>query len=281
MLAPLDNETIFKKAFTNKVVFEQFVQDLFGVDVQVDKIETEKQFEPPIAKINFRLDIYAETTDHRFVIEIQRIDYDYNFNRFLNYFVSLLIEQQEKAQQYAVPQTVLGVVVITRPYQITQLTGEPIKDNVMTIDFDPRNLKDERIKIFEHKLLFLNPHKSYMDAETPSNFKDWLDLFRLSIDSKMNLTLNLGNKGIAKTVEIIEYEKLDPETLRIMKVTEQRKAMITIVENEGIEKGKAKNQVETAIEMIKDGLPIEKIMQYTKLDRQTIEKLMDEHKSSS
>ncbi len=76
MLAPLDNETIFKRAFTDKEVFEQFVKDLFGVDVVVNKIETEKKFDPPIANIDITLDIYAETIDHRFVIEIQKIDYD-------------------------------------------------------------------------------------------------------------------------------------------------------------------------------------------------------------
>ena len=42
MLAPLDNETIFKKAFTDTVVFQQFVSDLFNIDIVVDKIETEK-----------------------------------------------------------------------------------------------------------------------------------------------------------------------------------------------------------------------------------------------
>ncbi|MCX6278183.1 MAG: hypothetical protein NT004_08805, partial [Bacteroidetes bacterium] len=88
MLAPLDNETIFKKAFTDKVVFQQFVKDLFDVDIVVSNIETEKRFEPQIANIDIKLDIYAETDDHRFIIEIQKIDYDYNFNRFLNYFIT-------------------------------------------------------------------------------------------------------------------------------------------------------------------------------------------------
>ena len=96
MLAPLDNETIFKKVFTDREIFQQFIKDLFNIDILVDKIETEKQFEPPIANIDFKLDIYAETTDHRFLIEIQKIDYDYNFNRFLGYFLSLLIQQQKK-----------------------------------------------------------------------------------------------------------------------------------------------------------------------------------------
>ncbi len=272
MLAPLDNETIFKKAFTDNEVFEQFIKDLFDIEVSVSKIETEKKFQPPIANIDIKLDIYAETNDHRFVIEIQKIDYDYNFNRFLNYFVSLLIEQQQKASKYAIPQTVLGVVVLTRPYKINQLTGEPIKENFMSIDFDPRNLKDEKIRIFNHKLLFLNPHPKYKNSDTPKNIKDWLDLFRLSIDNNMEITLNLTNKGIAKTVNLIEYEKLDAKTITNMKISEQKKAMLSIVKEEG----KDERDIEIAIEMIKDNEPVEKISKYTKLDIKTIEKLANE-----
>lgn len=37
MLAPLDNETILKKAFTDKTVFKAFVRDILGIEV--DKIE--------------------------------------------------------------------------------------------------------------------------------------------------------------------------------------------------------------------------------------------------
>jgi hypothetical protein len=38
MLAPLDNETIFKTAFTDKTVFIQFVKDILGIDVEVTDI---------------------------------------------------------------------------------------------------------------------------------------------------------------------------------------------------------------------------------------------------
>jgi hypothetical protein len=46
MLAPLDSGTIFKTAFTDKVVFKQFVKDILGIDIEVDKIETEKNSPP-------------------------------------------------------------------------------------------------------------------------------------------------------------------------------------------------------------------------------------------
>jgi hypothetical protein len=278
MLAPLDNETIFKKAFTDIDVFQQFVKDLFDIDIVVNKIETEKKFVPPIANIDIELDIYAETADHRFVIEIQKIDYDYNFNRFLGYFVSLLIEQQKRGKKYEIPQTVLGVVVLTRPYKINQITGEPIQESVMSIDFDPRNLKDKRIKIWNHKLLFLNPNPKYKSDETPKNYQDWLDLFYSSVNENINYKLNLNNKGIAKTIQIIEYEKLDPKTIAEMKISEAKKAMITIVENDGIKEGKQIREIEIAKKMINANKPIDEIIEFTELTRETVERLINELK---
>jgi len=281
MLAPLDNETIFKKAFTDKVVFQHFVKDLFDVEIVVNKIETEKQFEPPIANIDFKLDIYAETVDRRFVIEIQKIDYDYNFNRFLNYFISLIIEQQKKASRYQVPQTVLGIVVLTRAYKIDQLTGEPIQESVMSIDFDPRNPKDERIKIWKHQLLFLNPNPKYKSDDTPGNYRDWLDLFSKSIDNDINIVLNVNNTGIAKTIKLIEYEALDPKTIAEMKISESKKAMISIVENEGInigmDKGIDLEKTNSAKNAIKAGCTNELIKAITGLTDEQIDKLRKQH----
>ena len=39
MLAPLDNEVIFKQAFTDKTVFKSFVKDILDIEIEVDKIE--------------------------------------------------------------------------------------------------------------------------------------------------------------------------------------------------------------------------------------------------
>jgi hypothetical protein len=40
-------------------VFKAFVKDVLNIDIEVDKIETEKKFEPKIEYIDFELDIYA------------------------------------------------------------------------------------------------------------------------------------------------------------------------------------------------------------------------------
>jgi predicted transposase/invertase (TIGR01784 family) len=273
MLAPLDNETIFKKVFTDTEVFHYFVKDLFGVEITVSNIETEKRFEPPIAGIDIKLDIYAESDDHRFVVEIQKIDYDYNFNRFLNYFISLLVEQQKRGDRYAVPQTVLGVVVLTSPYRLNQLTGEPIKESVMAIDFDPRSLADERVRLWNHKLLFLNSNPRYNDPSIPRNYQDWLDLFRASIDRNISMTLNVGNRGIAKATELADFSHLDPTALAEMKIEESKRAMLSLVETEKFNEGKIEGKIEVAKNLKNKGVPIEIIIDSTGLTREEVEAL--------
>ncbi|MCX6278184.1 MAG: hypothetical protein NT004_08810 [Bacteroidetes bacterium] len=179
----------------------------------------------------------------------------------------------------------LGIVVLTRAYIIDQLTGEPIQESVMSIDFDPRNPKDERIKIWKHQLLFLNPNPKYKSDDTPKNYRDWLDLFSKSIDNDINIVLNVKNSGIAKTIQLIEYEALDPKTIAEMKISESKKAMISIIENEGInigmDKGMGKGidleKINSAKNAIKAGCTNELIKAITGLKDEQIEELRKQH----
>ena len=84
-LANLDNEIFFKKAFTDPFVFRAFVKDTIGIEVNPDKIETEKGFEPAVGNVDFRYGIFAEDVAKRVIIEIQKVEYDHNFDRFLHY----------------------------------------------------------------------------------------------------------------------------------------------------------------------------------------------------
>jgi hypothetical protein len=90
MLANLDNEVIFKKAFTDELVIKTFVKDVLGIDFEPGKIETEKKFNPKIGAIDFELDIYAESAEKRICIDIQSVEYDHHFDRFLHYFLMLI-----------------------------------------------------------------------------------------------------------------------------------------------------------------------------------------------
>jgi len=269
MLAPLDNGTIFKKAFSDKEVFQQFIKDLFSIDIDVETIETEKQFVPPISPIDFKLDIYAESKDHSIIIEIQKIDYDYNFDRFLNYFLTLVANQQKSSADYKFTRRVLAIVVFARPYRFNQKDGQPVRDNVLIMDFNPKNIKGKPVYLYDHNLIFLNSTKKYQNEETPVNYKDWLDLLYASIKTPKDYKLNLENKGIAKAVKIIEYETLDPETLRQMKEDECRKEMEFLNDRDS----RTEREIEIAINAIKEGLPDELINKLTSLSIETIQNL--------
>ncbi len=229
MLGNLDNEVIFKKAFTNKIVFTAFVKDILGIEVVVDKIETEKKFDPKIGYVDFELDIFAETVDKRVVIEIQRVEYDHHFDRFLHYFFMLIAEQQKSAKEYNIDQTVYVIVVLTAPYTINEKNGKAIKDEVLLLNINPENLSGEVRNLYGHQFVCLNPNHPADD--TPKRIRDWLDLIYQSIHSPERPTLNMNNEGIRKATELISFENLSPEERMQAKNKEASKVTIAKIGN--------------------------------------------------
>ena len=230
MLGNLDNEIIFKKAFTDKTVFKSFVRDILGIEVEVDKIETEKKFDPSIGYVDFELDIFAETIDKRIVIEIQRIEYDYHFDRFLHYFLMLIAEQQRSAREYRIEQTVYVIVVLTTPYTINEKNGKPIKDEVLLLNINPQSLNGNVRDLYGHQFVCLNPN--HPEKNTPKSVRDWLDLIYQSIHNPERPVLNTENEGIMKAVQLISFENLSPEERTRAKNKEAGMITIAKIENQ-------------------------------------------------
>ncbi len=92
MLANLDNEVHFKKVFTDVEVFTAFVKDVLGIDIHIDKVETEKVLPSKVSAIKFKMDLFAEDKATRTVVEIQKVDYDYTYDRFSHYFLANLVD---------------------------------------------------------------------------------------------------------------------------------------------------------------------------------------------
>lgn len=262
-LARLDNEVIFKKAFTDKVVFKAFVKDVLNIDIEVDKIETEKKFEPKIGYIDFELDIYAESVDKRVCVEIQRVEYDHHFDRFLNYFLLLIAEQQKTSKEYGIEQTVYMIVVLTTKYTISEKNGQPIKDEFLLINLNPQTIRGEVRDLYGHQFVCLNPN--YPDTDTPQKVRDWLDLIYQSIHNPQRPVLNIQNEGIKKAAELISFENLTPEERTKSKNKEA--SLITIAKVEY----NAKKEVATKLK--NNGVATEIIKNATGLTDEEIDKL--------
>jgi predicted transposase/invertase (TIGR01784 family) len=264
-LARLDNEVFFKKAFTDEIVFKAFVRDIVGIEIQPDKIETEKAFQPKLGNINFKYDIFAEDSKKRIVVEIQKVEYDHNFDRFLHYHLQAITEQQRSSEDYSVEKTVYTIVVMTAPYKINEKTREFYRDEVLISTLNPKNLKGIERKLFNHELIYLNPN--YKGEDTPQNYRDWLDLIYESIHNPHNPTVNFLNEGVKRAVEIVSYENINPYEWEESKKEAGRRKVITLEREE--EREDAKNEIAT--KMLSDNEPNEKIIKYTGLTFEQIE----------
>ncbi|MDX2249498.1 MAG: PD-(D/E)XK nuclease family transposase [Bacteroidia bacterium] len=266
MLGNLDNEVIFKKAFTNKTVFKAFVRDILGIEIEVEKIETEKKFDPKIGYVDFELDIFAESIDKRVVIEIQRVEYDHHFDRFLHYFLMLIAEQQKSAREYNIDQTVYVIVVLTAPYTINEKNGKPILDEVLLLKLNPQSLKGEVRDLYGHQFVCLNPN--HPEPDTPKQMRDWLDLIYQSIHNPQRPVLNTENEGIRKAMELISFENLTPAERTNAKNKEAAKIVLT--------KERIAEKIEIAKNLIVLGSDNTFIVQATGLSTEKIQELRSE-----
>ena len=259
-LARLDNEVFFKKAFTNQFVFRAFVKDIIGIEVNPEIIETEKDFQPKLGNINFKYDIFAEDEKKRLIIEIQKVEYDHNFDRFLHYHLQAITEQQRTSDDYSVARTVYTIVVMTAPYKIDTKTREFYRDEVLISSLNPKNLYGTERKLFNHELVFLNPN--YKDQQTPNNYRDWLDLIYESIHNPNNPSINILNEGVKKASELLNFENISPDEWEQSKIEASKQKVIKLVEE-----GKT---LEIALNLKKAGVSTQTISQATGLSEDEI-----------
>lgn len=260
MIANLDNEVYFKHVFTDVEVFQEFVKDILNIEIKIEKVETEKVLPDPVSAIKFRMDLFAEDIESRAVVEIQKVDYDYTYDRFSHYFLANLIDVQRSSKAYAYEKDVYVIVVMTSSYRINEKNGMPIRDDVLITDLNPRTLNGTMRHMQNHKMIILNP--KYINEETPANIKDWLDLIKESMFNRDDPQVNTTKKGIAKAVDLAQLSKITPEQLAEAKIAQMKKAARIYIENqakqdgftEGLEEGRQKGREEGMEEGREEGL---------------------------
>lgn len=235
MLINLDNEVHFKKVFTDVEVFKGFVKDVLGLDLEIDKVETEKSLSPQVGATNFKMDLFAEDTKNRTVVEIQKVDYDYTYRRFLHYFLGNLVDVQlNSGKKYKFDKEVYVIVVVTRAYQIEEKSGQPIKDDVLITDINPRTIEGQYRHMHNHQMVMLNTE--FVDKNTPKAIKDWLDFIKESIKNPENPNINLSKPAIARAAKLAENNKVTPMEIYEANIQEMRKATLALAISMEVEK---------------------------------------------
>ena len=263
-VASLQYGVVFKKAFCDPEIFTAFVRDVAGLPIEVDHVETEKEFDPPVGYIKPRFDLFAEDTKHRVIVDIQHARTADHYDRFLYYHRVALLEQIAKAENYHPNLQVITVVVLT--------SGDQHQHAVSISDFDPHSLDGTPLHEIPHKVIYLCP--KYVTEATPEPCREWLQAINDTLDQEVDETLYVQT-AIHKLFDAIRRDHISPEErARMIEEFHQEELQQTKFE-EGQEAGKHVRQEEIAAALLQEGVAVEIIMKTTGLSQKEIILLQD------
>lgn len=266
-VAPLRYSVIFKKAFCKPEIFTAFVKAVLAIDIEIDKVETEKSFKPAIGKVDCRFDLFAEDKKNRLVIDIQHDRSSDHYHRFMYYHLMAIAEQTAKAENYRPPLTVFTIVV---------LTGyDKHETDMSSVDFDPKTRKGEALGEIPHKLIYLAPH--YMTEDTPEPLRQWLRAIEDTLDEEVDET-TYADPQILRVFDEIEQDLVSPvERAKMFEENIQEELRQTQFEQglkkgveQGMEQGALNEKREIARSMLADGMEPARIARLTGLSEAEI-----------
>lgn len=257
-VASLQYGVIFKKAFSQPDIFTAFVKAVLGIEFSCDKVETEKSFRPAIGNVDSRFDLFAQDTKNRIIVDIQHEKKYSHYDRFLHYHCAAILEQMPKGElSYRPKLQVFTIVVLT--------SSDKYEKDVLTIDFDPKDLQGKGINEIPHKVIYLCP--KFVNENTPIAYREWMEAIKDTLDEQVEES-DYHNAMIQKIFASIEEDGLTPKDRYDMIEEYEDNKLIADKEKEAKLEGKK----EIATNLLAMGLEIEAIVKATGLSRSEIEK---------
>lgn len=273
-VASLRYGVIFKKAFSQPHIFTAFVKDFAGVDIEIDRVETEKSFSPAIGKVDSRFDLFAEDKKNRIIVDIQHKRLSDHYDRFLHYHCAALLEQVSNSYSYTTDMRVFTIVVLT--------SGDKHKTDIAITDFEPKDLQGKGLSETQHKIIYVCP--KYVSDNTPVPYQEWLAAINDSLNGEVNEN-DYHNQFIQDIFGLIKEDNTTPQEYARMKDEYTNEEYIRNKSKEaklkgmqqgieqGIEKGKRQEKQENAKTMLKEGIAIELVARITGVSVQELEQL--------
>jgi len=198
-VASLRYGVVFKKAFSDPEIFTAFVRDFLGIAIEIEKVETEKSFDPPVGRVDSRFDLYAEDLKNRVIVDIQHERLSDHYHRFMHYHCAAILEQAADSKSYIPGLSVFTLVVLT--------SGERHKRDIAITDFDPRDLKGISLNEIPHKIIYICP--KYVNDETPEPYREWMEAINDSLDETVEES-DYTRPEVRKIFQHIEKDRISP-----------------------------------------------------------------------
>ncbi len=266
-VAPLRYDTVFKKAFGKPSIFCQFVYDILGVEIQVDRVIAGRRYPEPVSYIDIEYDLFAEDTEKRIIVEIQHVQEVDFFDRFLYYHIIGLAEQVRSHADYQFDKTVYTLIVLTGT---SRRKENPINFSYAISNMDAVNEFGDSLNVYPHRLVFLNPR--LRNEKTPEKMSAWLELIDDSMDEEIDES-KYSSPIFQEVIEEIKKDNITPQELRIIKDEAAWERTLRESFEEGHEKGRKQEKEQIALSMLEKGVDIALISEMTELKPEEIEAL--------
>jgi predicted transposase/invertase (TIGR01784 family) len=254
-VASLRYGVIFQKAFSRPSIFKAFVKDFLGIELEIDKVETEKSFSPPIGNVESRFDLFAEDKKNRAIVDIQHARFGDHYDRFLHYHCAALLEQIASSEDYRPLLGVFTIVVLT--------SGDKHKTDLAMIDFDPKTFDGKALGEIPHKVLYVCP--KYVNEKTPEPYREWLLAIQDSLDESVDETA-YHKPEIQEIFQVIERDSISPKERARMK----DEYAYAELRRKDYAAGQQQKALETARKMQEKGFSLEQISELTGLTREDL-----------
>ena len=198
---PLRYDVIFKKAFSVPEIFTAFVHDFLDIKLEIDTVEKDKVYDPPIGNVAAKFDLYAEDKKNRVIVDIQHVRFPDHYHRFLHYHCAALLEQIVYSKDYRPDLKVFTLVILT--------SGDRHKKDITITDFDPKDLEGNPIGEIDHKIIYICP--KYLNKKlTPRQCHEWMEAIEDSLDEQIDES-KYTHPEIQHVFELIEKDKVTPQ----------------------------------------------------------------------
>ncbi|MEK8017491.1 MAG: hypothetical protein VSS75_011535 [Candidatus Parabeggiatoa sp.] len=231
-VAPLRYDVIFKKAFSVPEIFTAFVHDFLDIELEIDTVEQDKVYDPPIGNVAAKFDLYAEDKKNRIIVDMQHVRFPDHYHRFLHYHCAALLEKVVYSKDYHPNLKVFTLVILT--------SGDKHKKDITITDFDPKDLEGNPIGEIDHKIIHICP--KYLNRKlTPRQYHEWMEAIEDSLDGQVDES-KYTHPEIQHVFDLIEKNKVTPQERAkmfdeySMEAVKQEK--IQKIKNEAKEEGK-------------------------------------------
>jgi hypothetical protein len=149
---PLKYGAMFKRVFSEPAFFNQFANDILGINLNVSKVHTEYEYPKPVGFVRSKYDLFAEDEEQRIIVEIQQVKEEDFFDRFLYYHIISMAEQVGGFDEYAFDRTVYTIVVLTSVPR-----DGSVKFSCAISDMSPVDEWGNQVPIYPHRMVFWYP----------------------------------------------------------------------------------------------------------------------------